>query len=315
MANALRHIPIFSVDVQGFTTHNTATQRTIVRRLQNIATEAARFFMPFGDPWAKWRRHGTGDGYYFVFDGLSPQIALQYAINLDAGLVAHNAQHGQELTLRLYGALVIGDVELVQDQYLSEAFSEAARFLSYQSFKDYLAHQDHPMVLAMSALFHTEWHEEIQRDNRFLETAALRWTAFSFHDKHEYLHKGYVLGPGWEQEPDVTRADPRPGPVDEGTARRPESAVTTASQMSVAGTARYTGEDKINVCRRLVSDWQELADYFDIPPYERARFDRGRESYGVWEWLEVRGRLADLAKGLAAIGRRDLLEFLQPRPR
>jgi hypothetical protein len=46
-----KHIPILCIDVQGFTTHNTETQRTIVRRLQRMATEAARFFMPYGDPW------------------------------------------------------------------------------------------------------------------------------------------------------------------------------------------------------------------------------------------------------------------------
>jgi hypothetical protein len=186
--------------------------------------------------------------------------------------------------------------------------------LSYQSFKDYLSHQDRPMVLAMSSLFYTEWREEIQRDNRFPETAALQWTAFSFRDKHGYEHKGYVLGPGWEQEPDASRADTRSRPVDEEIARRPEGVVTAVSQGGIAEPARYTGEVKINVCRLLVPDWQELADYFEIPPYERARFDRGRESYGVWEWLEVRGRLADLAKGLAAIGRRDLVKLLPPCP-
>jgi hypothetical protein len=38
MAGNWRHIPILGVNVQGFTTHDTATQRTIVRRLQRMAT-------------------------------------------------------------------------------------------------------------------------------------------------------------------------------------------------------------------------------------------------------------------------------------
>jgi hypothetical protein len=76
----------------------------------------------------------------------------------------------------------------------------------------------------------------------------------------------------------------------------------------------YTGEIKIEVCQRLVSDWPTLADYFDIKPFERAGFPRGRESQAVWEWLESRGRLSDLARGLAAIGRHDLVEVLEPHP-
>jgi hypothetical protein len=82
MANSLKHIPILCIDVQGFTTHSTEAQRTIIGRLQSMATEAARFFMPYGDAWTKWTRHGTGDGYYFLFDALPPQVALQYTLNI-----------------------------------------------------------------------------------------------------------------------------------------------------------------------------------------------------------------------------------------
>lgn len=93
-----------------------------------MATDAARFFMPFGDPWTKWKRQGPGDGYYFPFDALSPQVALQYALNVDAAVAAHHAQHGQDLVLRLYGALVLGDVELVgiKDRRRDNTFPEAA---------------------------------------------------------------------------------------------------------------------------------------------------------------------------------------------
>ena len=77
----------------------------------------------------------------------------------------------------------------------------------------------------------------------------------------------------------------------------------------------YSGQTKIAVCSRLLADWSQLADYLDIPLPDRARFDRGREPQGVWEWLEARGRLAELAGTLAAIGRDDLVEVLQARPR
>ena len=79
--------------------------------------------------------------------------------------------------------------------------------------------------------------------------------------------------------------------------------------------ARYSGQTKIAICSRLLTDWSQLADYLDVPLPDRARFDRGREPQGVWEWLEARGRLADLAGALAAIGRDDLVEVLQSRPR
>jgi hypothetical protein len=78
---------------------------------------------------------------------------------------------------------------------------------------------------------------------------------------------------------------------------------------------QYPGQIKIAVCDRLLADWPRLADYLSVPPADRARFDRGREPQGVWEWLDARGRLAALAPALAAIGRGDLVEVLQSRPR
>jgi hypothetical protein len=303
--------------VQGFTTHTTETQRTIVRRVQYMATAAARFFMPYGDPWTKWKRQGTGDGYYFPFDALSPQVALQYALNLDAAVSAHNVQHGQDLVLRLYGALVLGDVELVGDQYLSDAFSEAARFLSHQPFKDSLERQERPMVLAMSSLFHTEWIEDMRRDNAFPEAATLQWTPFRFCDKHGYEHKGYVLGPGWDQDTAVhaDTADAKPPPMSDKTVMPVASSTVAMNRDEAIDTPHYTGEVKLNVCRRLGSNWQDLADYLNIPPFERASFVRGREPQGVWEWLEARQRLSKLPQALVAIGRRDLLEVLPHPPR
>jgi len=164
MADRWQRIPIFYVDVQGFTTYSADTQRTIVRRLQDLSTEAARLFIPEGEVWSTWRRHGTGDGYYFLLIGASPQEALQYALRFNEALEAHNEQYGAALNLRLYGTLELGSVELVEDQYQSEAFSRAARFLSHQPFKDYAGQQPRPLALAMSALFYTEWREDTARD-------------------------------------------------------------------------------------------------------------------------------------------------------
>jgi hypothetical protein len=73
---------------------------------------------------------------------------------------------------------------------------------------------------------------------------------------------------------------------------------------------QYSGEIKIAICNRLLADWSQLADLLDVPLPDRARFAGGREPQGVWEWLEARDRLAELAPALAAIGRGDLVEVL-----
>lgn len=80
------------------------------------------------------------------------------------------------------------------------------------------------------------------------------------------------------------------------------------------GASSDFGKVKIELCRRLGADWQTLADYFEIPPAERARFDKGWEPQRVWEWLDAHGQLAQLTEGLRYINRGDLAELLD-RPR
>ena len=76
----------------------------------------------------------------------------------------------------------------------------------------------------------------------------------------------------------------------------------------------FNGRNKIDLCRRLAEDWRDLADYFDIPLHDRARFERGRECQGIWEWLEVRDKLEGLPDGLRYIGRDDLSAVLDANP-
>lgn len=72
----------------------------------------------------------------------------------------------------------------------------------------------------------------------------------------------------------------------------------------------FSGKAKISICSRLVYDWHDLADYYEIPLHQRARFLPGREPQGVWEWLEQREKLYSLAEALKAISREDLLKQL-----
>jgi hypothetical protein len=109
------------------------------------------------------------------------------------------------------------------------------------------------------------------------------------------------------QEPDAT-------PAATDVSARPGSTGGTA-QRRTDQPVQYSGQTKIAVCSRLLADWPQLADYLDVPLPDRARFDRGREPQGVWEWLEARGRLADLAPALMAIDRSDLVAVLHSRPR
>jgi len=81
------------------------------------------------------------------------------------------------------------------------------------------------------------------------------------------------------------------------------------------GDATYDGITKLEFCRRLGPNWSELSDYFEIEPYERMCFDRGREPRYVWEWLQNRGRLAELPGALHMIGRDDLAKVFDDRSR
>lgn len=159
--------------------------------------------MPFGDVWSKWRRHGTGDGYYFLFDALPPQVALRYAVGITEAVGRFNRDH-PDLTIRLRQVLALGDVEWVEDQILSEAFAVAERLISYGPFKEYARELEEPAALAMSDLYHLELGEDLARECTFPELRALTWTPIVAIDKHDQRHPGYVLGPGWEE--------PAPGP-------------------------------------------------------------------------------------------------------
>jgi hypothetical protein len=84
---------------------------------------------------------------------------------------------------------------------------------------------------------------------------------------------------------------------------------------SSKGRAAYDGITKLEFCWRLGPSWPELCDYFEIEPYERMCFDRGREPRCVWEWLQIRGRLTELPGALRMIGRDDLVKVLDDQSR
>lgn len=74
----------------------------------------------------------------------------------------------------------------------------------------------------------------------------------------------------------------------------------------------YSGRSKIGLCDRMGGNWEDLADYYDIPLGDRAKFRHGRECQDIWEWLELRHRLGGLEDALRTIKREDLIEELIP---
>jgi tetratricopeptide (TPR) repeat protein len=71
------------------------------------------------------------------------------------------------------------------------------------------------------------------------------------------------------------------------------------------------GPHKLNFCKRLGQTHYDLADYLDIRSTDRARWEQGRECWGILEWLEDRERLPELQEALIAIDRKDLVEIVQ----
>ena len=76
----------------------------------------------------------------------------------------------------------------------------------------------------------------------------------------------------------------------------------------------FTGRQKLAFAQRLRNSWQDLADYFDIPAYQRGSFEIGREPQGVWAWLEVRQRLPELLDALRYIDRADIVDDVLAPP-
>jgi len=127
---------------------------------------------------------------------------------------------------------------------------------------------------------------ELQRGDRFKKFAA-RASAEVLFD---------LLGMLLEPAEGRRRSDEHPGS-------------DWAPTASVAVTV--PGQIKVEISRRLLYDWPDLADHVGIPAFERVRFGQGEGPRSVWEWLEVRGRLGELPGALVAIGRDDLAALLR----
>lgn len=131
--------------------------------------------------------------------------------------------------------------------------------------------------------------------------------------RQQYIHKVEDLAH------DISR-QLRPPPAQnkpKATSSPTETAVETEHhpEPESAAPGRSIGKIKIEVCQRLLNDWQNLADWLDVPVAERRAFPHGREAQALWEWLESRQRLGELSEALNGIGRTDLAGLIPKNPR
>lgn len=87
--------------------------------------------------------------------------------------------------------------------------------------------------------------------------------------------------------------------------------VVTPEPTRSASTGPFSGTAKRRFAEGLVGDWRSLADVLEVPPDEVYRFEPGRGPESLWEWLQVRARLAVLPAALRDVGRDDLADMLE----
>jgi hypothetical protein len=67
---------------------------------------------------------------------------------------------------------------------------------------------------------------------------------------------------------------------------------------------------RLEIKRKLIRRWDDLADYFEIPLSDKVKFERGHEGQWTLEWLEERGRLHELRQAFTHFEWVDLIAVL-----
>ena len=133
-----------------------------------------------------------------------------------------------------------------------------------------------------------------------------------FSDGHAFAPSSAAIRGAFGKPPEANMAEPQPreqvpdadeSHVGAGTERTPTRQATAVPA--------FSGEVKVEFCRRTGKSWKELADLFSVPLHEKERFDPGDEPRELWEWLEIRSRLPELPDKLAQIGRTELAEIMR----
>ena len=78
--------------------------------------------------------------------------------------------------------------------------------------------------------------------------------------------------------------------------------------------ATLSGRTRLAIISRLVTRWDDLATFLEIPLQETAKFEKGNEPRRLLEWLEQRRRLDDLREAFRSLEWPDLIEELDRHP-
>ena len=82
------------------------------------------------------------------------------------------------------------------------------------------------------------------------------------------------------------------------------------AQDSHAPASPLPAKARLEIKRKLIRRWDDLADYFEIPLSDKVKFERGHEGQWTLEWLEERGRLHELRQAFTHFEWVDLIAVL-----
>ncbi len=196
-----REIPILWVEVADLTpATDDERRRRVLRALQETVTASARFFMPHADAWAEWKRLGSSDERYFLFEAHSPAVALEYARRI---AVALDEQRDPDLTFRLHMALAVGN-----QGHGSPDLGRATLTIRQGLPRESAARPSSTWALAVTAPFHRALDRDPGVEN-FSELENLDWRTWIAPAGERY----YLLGQGLEDlaEPEIPSSEtPKP---------------------------------------------------------------------------------------------------------
>jgi hypothetical protein len=100
-----------------------------------------------------------------------------------------------------------------------------------------------------------------------------------------------------------------------GGTKAPAPGQGTATPAPAARPNSLDPKAKIAIKRGLLTRWDDLADYLEIPTADKATWQKGLEPKGILDWLEERGRLGKLRDAFNYLGYDDLIGVLDSHPR
>ena len=191
-----RHAPIIHYDLSGFSRYNLAEKREILTRLGRILVGAFKPHIGRSDPKNLFDWHGSGDGHFITLTTEYPTpVAMRFVWDLEQALMQEN-EHNPDYPLLLRVSLALGDLEMVGDQRLSDAYIEDARLIDHELIRKWRdSDAKSPVVVAATALFMGNWNNHPEKDEDSLAVPGKDrwpWTPHAFPIKHDQTLRAYL---------------------------------------------------------------------------------------------------------------------------